>query len=148
MQQPSNAMPNTPQQPQAPPAPTHAQTVAALRHFSAIGKQLQSAMQDPDLGKTDIKNKIIDGVTALVADRIIPPTAAVTELSTFPERPYDQKIWVQQHLMQVMQARNAVLAHHAAAFAGGAPQPTPSADDHMSDLQAMQQSHYSGQQQS
>jgi len=130
--------------PQQMPAPSHAQTVAALRHFAAIGKQLEVALKDPDLGKSDIRSKIIDGMTTLVADRIIPPGQAVTQLATFPDRPFDQKKWLIEHYQQTQQARNAVLSHHAIGNAGGAPEPTPSADNHMQDVAGMMQSHYAG----
>lgn len=143
-------MPQAPQgpgaaPPQAPPAPTHQQTVSALRHFAAIGKQLEIALKDPDLGKSSIKDKLIDGATTLVADRIIPPGQAVTMLATFPERPYDQKVWIIQHYQQIQQAENAVLAHHAAAFAGQGPQPTPNQDSHLQDMAGLMSGHYSGQ---
>lgn len=134
-----------PPQPQPMPAPSHQQTVAALRHFAAIGKQLEIALKDPDLGKSDVKSAVIDGMTRLVADRIIPPGQAVSQLATFPDRPYEQKQWLIQHYQQTQQARDAVLSHHALANAGGPPAPTPSADTHMQDMQGMMAAHYQGQ---
>jgi hypothetical protein len=130
------------QGPQAPPAPTHQQTVAALRHFQAVLGELSTLLKNPDLGKADLKSAIIDGTTKLVAERVIPPNDAVTQLATVPDRPFDQKQWVMNHLQQTMLARNAVLSHHAAAFAGQGPEPTPSADNHMADINGMMQSHY------
>lgn len=142
----SPQQPGAPGQPAAPPppmpAPTHNQTVATLRHFAAIGKELETVVKDPDLGKADVKDKLIDAVTTLVADRIIPPGQAVAQLATFPDRPFEQKQWVMNHLQQIAQAKNAVLAHHAAAFAGQPPQPTPAADGHMQDVAGMVNSHY------
>lgn len=136
------------QAPQAPPqqmpAPSHNQVVAALRHFGAIQKQLDIALKDPELGKTDVRSRMIDGMTTLVADRIIPPGQAVTQLATFPDRPFEQRLWVQKHLEQTVQAKNAVLSHHAAAFAGGGPEPTPDADGHMQDMASLH-AQYSGQ---
>ena len=145
---PPSPMPMTPsggppqQQPQVP-MPTHAQTVAALRHFHMIGEQLESALKDPDLGKSDLKSKIIDGMTKLVAGRIISPAQAVTQLSTFPEKPFDQKAWLANHLMQIKQAEMAVLSHHGNAFAGGGPEPAPHPDNHMDDMASMMGAHYS-----
>lgn len=133
------------QPPQPPPAPTHAHTVAALRHFHALGAQLESALKDPDLGKADIKSKVIEGMTQLVAQRIISAPQAVTQLATFPEKPFDQKKWLIDHYMHVKQAEMAVLDHHGAAFAGAGPQPAPSADDHMGDVAGMMQGHYGAQ---
>jgi hypothetical protein len=136
--------PNAGPQQQQAPAPTHAQTVAALRHFDAIGKQLESALKDPDLGKSSIKQKVIDGMTTLVASRIVPPSDAVGQLAEFPEKPFEQKQWLLQHLQHLMQARNAVLVHHGIAYAGGGPEPTPHPDDHMADISGMMSSHYGG----
>lgn len=130
--------------PQQMPAPSHQQTVAALRHFAAIGKQLEIALKDPDLGKSDMRSKLIDGMTTLVADRIIPPGQAVTQLATFPERPFEQRQWLIQHYQQTQQARDAVLSHHAMANAGGGPEQTPSGDTHMQDMQGMMSAHYQG----
>jgi hypothetical protein len=138
----TSGMPPAP--PQQMPAPSFQQTVAALRHFNAIGKQLVIALKDPDLGRTDLKSKIIDGMTTLVADRIIPPGQAVTQLATFPERPYEQRAWLLQHLQQTAVARNAVLDHHRLTnMPQPAVPPTPSADTHLDDMAGLQ-GHYGG----
>lgn len=138
------APPQAQQPPQAPPAPSHAQTVAALRHFAAIIGELNTLVKDPDLGKADMKSAIIDGTTKLVSERMMSPAQAVQMLATVPERPFDQKAWIQNHMQQAMLGRGMVLAHHAAAFAGAGPEPTPDADDHMADLSSMMQAHYQG----
>lgn len=127
------------QQQQAPAAPNSAQTVAALRHFNAIQDELNVLLKNPGLGKSDIKGAAIDGVSKLVAQRIMKPAEAVIELSKFPSEPIQQRKYVQQQMMQTVQAEHAVIAHHGAGFAGGGPEPTPSADDHfehMSQLHA------------
>lgn len=128
---PQGAPPAPPQAPQMP-APTHAQTVAALRHFHAIAGELQTLLRDPDLGRADMKGKIIDGTTQLVAQRIITPAQAVVQLGDVPEKPFDQKQWIMTHFQQTKAAADAVLGHHAQAFAGqeetGEP-PAPE-DDH------------------
>lgn len=101
-------------QPQlAPPPPTHAQTVAALRHFGAIEAELKDLLKNPDLGKADIKEAIIDGTTKLVAERIISPADAVTTLAGVPSVPFQQKQWVMQHLQTTVLAKNAIVDHHA-----------------------------------
>ena len=124
------------------PAPSHQQTVAALRHFQAILGELGTLMKNPDLGKADLKSDVIDGTTKLVADRMVSPAQAIQTLATFPEKPFDQKKWITQHFMQAMQARGMVLAHHAQAFAGQPPQPTPDAESHLQDVSRMMQTHY------
>ena len=121
-----------------PPAPSHGQTVAALRHFSALEKELTTLLKDPDLGKADIKSKVIDGATKLVSTGIMAPAEAVMELGTFPERPFDQRKWIEQHFIQTIQAASNVLDHHRVAFAGQPPSTEPiSADDHQQHMAAL-----------
>ena len=125
------------------PAPSYGETVTALRHFRAVIQKLKSLLTNPDLGSSDIKSLVIDGVTDLVADRMMTPGDAISELSDFPTRPFDQKTWVQQNLVQAMQARNAVLAHHAAAFGGVVnPVAPPNPDHHMTIMAGMMKRHY------
>jgi hypothetical protein len=118
--------------------------VAALRHFGAIEHELTTLLEDPDLGKSDMKSKIIDGVSSLVAERFLTPVEAVVQLGTVPERPFDQKQWLEQHLSTAVQAQVAVLAHHGAAFAGQNVDTTPpDPDDHL-EMMAGLKAHYQG----
>lgn len=132
------------QQPQQPPAPSHAQTVATLRHLHAISQELEALASDPDLGKADIKSKVIDGATKLVGMRILSPSQAVAELGEFPTQPFQQKQWVAKQLSQAQQGMNFVLDHHRAAHAGIKDMPQGNPDDHMADMNSMMQSHYAG----
>lgn len=127
------------QQQNAPPPPTHAQTVAALRHFDAIKGELTTLLKNPALGKSDMKSAIIDSVTKLVSERMIKPAEAVMQLSKVPEQPLEQRKALQQLMAQTVQAERGIIAHHAIGFAGGGPEPTPSADDHMDHMTALGQ---------
>ena len=128
------------------PAPTHAQTVAALRHFDAINKQLRGLLKNPDLGKADIRKSVIDAVTKLVSDRILSPTQAVQQMTSFPDKPFDQKQYLGNMFVQNQQAEMAVLMHHGDYVAPEGPRPTPNPDNHMQDMAEMMQAHYPGQQ--
>lgn len=128
--------------PQGPPAPTHAQTVAALRHFQAVMGVFGKLQKNPDLGKADIRSAVIDGVTGLVAQRIIPPGAAVEKLATLPDRPFEQKQWVEQQILQDRVGRAAILVHHTMAHVGEPPEQTPGSDTHLQDISGMMQGHY------
>lgn len=127
-----------------PPAPTHGQTVAALRHFGAIGNVLNGLLSDPAVGKSDLKSKIIDGVTGLVAQRMVAPADAVKQLGDVPDNPFKQRQWLQQHAQAIQQAEMAVLAHHGNAYRG-VPEKmidkTAKASSHMDDMKALQ-GHY------
>lgn len=106
--------------PAGAPAPNKQQTVAASIHFMMIERELTDLLQDPSLGKSDLKDKVIDGATKLVGEKILTPAQAVGQLSTFPEKPEDQKTWAQKMFSQNRQAMQMVVAHHAAAFGGQA----------------------------
>jgi hypothetical protein len=133
-----------PQAPQGMPAPpSHEQTVAALRHFHAIHDEVKILLDNPALGKSDVKPQIIDGVTKLVAERIISPAQAVMQLSEVPQDPLQQRKWLQQMMQQTAQAANAVLDHHAAGHEGSldwaqeSQTQHPSPDSHMDMMAAM-----------
>lgn len=99
----------------APPAPpTHAQTVAALRHFDAVRKEIEIIAKDPALGKNNVKSKIIDGVLRLVAGGIMQTTQAVEQLSKVPTEPLLQMKWAKSMLTQAQQAENGILDHYGA----------------------------------
>lgn len=140
----------TQQPPAQAPAPSHAQTVAAMRHFDAILGQLTSLLKNPDLGKADLKSTIIDGVTKLVGDRIIPASQAVSQLATVPTRPFEQKQWAEQNYTQTLQAQSAVLDHHRSAALGTGNYALENKlhsgdsgpDNHMQTMQGLMQQHY------
>ncbi len=137
------------QPPMAPPQITHEQAVAALRHLSAIARELETFLQDPDLGKVDLKSKFIDGTTKLVAQRYLAAPEAVKLLGSVPADPQLQRQWVQQHFSQNMVAMNAVLDHHAAANPGTGDIATEMArsrsnpDNHPNDIGSVM-AHYRG----
>ena len=136
---PAGPPPGAPQQqPQQPPAPTHAQAVAGLRHYDAIVRVLEGLLKDPALGKTDMKSKFIDGMKRLVADRIMSPAEAVTQLGSVPTDPVEQLKWTRAHFGNALMAENAILDHHRAAFPGGDNSATPAdPDNHMQDMQGL-----------
>lgn len=127
-----------------PPPPSHEQTVAALRHFDAIKGELVALLQDPAAGRSDLKSKIIDGVTKLVSERMISAPQAVQQLAQVPSDPLAQRKWMQTMLAQTVQAENNVLDHyghgnpslgdvagHFAGRSGG------NRDDHMEHMKAL-----------
>lgn len=134
-----------PQGQQAAPAPpTHEQTVAALRHFDAIKGELALLLDNPALGKSDLKGAVIDGTAKLVAERIISAATAVQQLSQVPSDPLQQRKYLTQMMQQTVQAENAVLDHykqgnpslgdiagHVASNAGG------NRDDHQDHMKAL-----------
>lgn len=120
-----------------PPPPDHAQVVAALRHLDGIKRELKTILDNPGLGKSDLKDSIISGTTSLVADRMMSAAEAVMTLADVPKEPLQQRKWVQQHMTNAVQAERGILAHHAIGFAGQGPMPTPSADNHMEVMKSL-----------
>lgn len=134
----------------APPPPTHAQTVAALRHFDAVKGELATLLNNPALGRSDIKSQIIDGTTKLVSDRIISAATAVQQLSQVPTDPLQQRKWLQSLMQQTKQAENVVLDHYGQGNPSLAPTPAEvgrdpgQRDDHMDHMSALMQSYRGG----
>jgi hypothetical protein len=108
--------------------------------MDAIQHELEALLKDPAVGKTNVKSKIIDGMTKLVANRIVSPGNAVAQLGDVPDEPFQQRKWLQTHLMNAVIAKAGALSHHGKAF-GGVPEgqidKTSSADDHMADMNAV-----------
>lgn len=132
------------------PAPTHKQTVAALRHLHAVSRELQTLLRNPDLGKASIKSSIIDGATKLVADGILSPAQAVMQLGSVPEKPFEQKQWLENLFRQNMGAEVAILDHHREAHQGSGDWAVESGlhddrfDDHAATIDGMMSAHYGG----
>lgn len=122
------------------PAPSHGQTVAALRHFGAIAQEMRALLSDPSVGRSNMKGKIIDAVTKLVTNRIISAPQAVEQLGTVPEPPFQQKQWLTNHYQQSVQAAGQILDHHTNAFHGvpeHAIDKSAGADDHMETMDSL-----------
>lgn len=142
--QPSQGAPGQPM----PPPPSHAQTLAALRHFDAIKGELHRILKDPAVGKSDMKSRIIDGVTKLVSERMISPAQAVMQLSQVPEDPIKQRQWLQTMMAQTVTAENAILDHYGQGNASlgdvqghVSSMDHGSGDDHMDHMAALQQNY-------
>jgi hypothetical protein len=128
-----------PQQAQPPIPPSHAQTVAALRHFTAIEKETQTLLKNPDCGKADIRSAIIDGMTGLVSRGIVTPSDAVKELGSVPDKPFDQKKWLEMHFTQATQAQTAMLSMHQMGSLGQPPDDSkPNTDDHQNIMSGLE----------
>lgn len=125
------------QQQQAAPAVSHQELVSGLRHCDAIKSEVEKLLRLPSLGKSSIKSQVISAVTDLVSSRILTAANAVTQLSSFPDAPLDQRKALQQQLMQTVQTERTLIAHHAMSNAGGGPEPTPSADSHLDDIASL-----------
>lgn len=125
------------------PAPSHQETVAALRHFMRIVDELQKLEKNPALGRSNMKDPIIDGVSSLVADRMLSAADAIPLLASVPDDPLQQRKWMQKMLQQTIHAQNSVLTHHVAAhpatldWAQEKQHQAGSMDDHMQTMSGL-----------
>jgi hypothetical protein len=136
---PANGQPAAAQ----PAPPTHEQTVAALRHFDAIKGGLQELLKDPVTGRSDVKDKIIDGMAKLVSERMVSAPQAVMTLSQVPSDPVAQRKWLQTQLQQTLQAEAGIMEHHrntnlgSGDWATEAQKHASKPDDHMGHMSAL-----------
>lgn len=105
------------QQPQ--PAPTRAQTTAAVQRFSAIQQALKPILADPKLGKENVRPDVLDAGSRLLGTKLISLPQLMQVLNDFPSDPLDQRTKVQQIYSSAQQAEAAVLDHHGAAIVAG-----------------------------
>ena len=99
------------------PAPTHAQTVAALMHLSAVQEML-GLTQLPELGKANIRPEIYDATAELMAQGLVTLPQVMTEIRNIPADPPGQRTWVTTHLRNIALAKEQILSDHAQAFPG------------------------------
>lgn len=99
-----------------PPAPSAAQTLAAMKHFAVMKKNLERLMNDPAVGKSNVRPKIFDMAAKMLGDGFMTLPRLMNEIKTLPTDPTEQKKWLMKHLEQVTQAEQAVAVQHADAF--------------------------------
>lgn len=101
-----------PQQPtQQQPAPTPGQTAAALHHFSEIKSMLKPIMADPNLGKTNIRPKLLDSMSKLLASRALSLPQVMNAVKSLPDDPVEQLKFVQKVYQDNDAAQKLVLMH-------------------------------------
>src|SRR6185503_15303580 len=93
----------------APPAPTHQETVAALRHFHEIQRQLGPLLKNPKLGKDDMKGDVYTVGASLLGGGFMTLPEVMTELKSFPKEPIDQRKWIEMHYNNAVAAQSKVL---------------------------------------
>jgi hypothetical protein len=154
-QQPLGAAQGNPQNPLArlaaplpgppprPPAPTAAQATAAIKRFMAVQSAMRDLLQNPDLGRTNVRPAILDQASKLMSARVLSLPEVMQAIGKVSDDPLAQKSLVAGIFNQASQAENAVLAHHTAAVAmgmvprnGGEKYQADDHDRHMSDLLA------------
>lgn len=125
--QPMQAMPQQPaqggnplaqlapqqQQPPPQPAPTHAQTVAAVHQFGQIKQSMVPILDDPNLGLKNIRPKLLDSFSKLLASKTLTLPEIMKAVKALPDDPVQQKQFVEKIYNDNDKAQMLVLGHHA-----------------------------------
>jgi hypothetical protein len=127
------------QQPQQQPAPTHAQTVAALQHFGAIKNAMLPVMDDPKLGKANIRPKLLDSFSKLLAARTLSLPEIMNAIKSLPDDPQQQVAFVTKIYKDNDQAQKMILAHHQMGPPSQGEPEAWSPDNHADQLSALSQ---------
>jgi hypothetical protein len=129
--------------PPRPPAPTAAQATAAIKRFGAVQSAMRDLLQNPNLGRTNVRPAIMDQASKLLSARVLSLPEVMSAIGKVGDDPLAQKSLVAGIFTQAQQAENGVLAHHTAAVAmgmvprnGGEKYQADDHDRHMSGLLA------------
>ena len=127
--------------PPRPPAPSAAQATAAVRRLSAVQESMRVILQNPDLGRTNVRPAIMDQASKLLSARVLSLPEVMSAIGKVGDDPLAQKSMIAGIFNQAKQAESAVLAHHTAAVAlgltprsGGEKYQAADHDRHMSGL--------------
>jgi hypothetical protein len=101
------------------PAPTAAQATAAVRRLSAVQESMRVILQNPDLGRTNVRPAIMDQASKLLSARVLSLPEVMNAIGKVGDDPLAQKSMIAGIFNQAKQAESAVLAHHTAAVAMG-----------------------------
>jgi hypothetical protein len=104
---------------QKPPAPTKAQTTAAVQRFSAIQSAMRVVMEDKDFGKSNIRPVLLDEASKLLGTKLLSLPEVMNSIKDLPDDPIEQKSFVQNIYNSAQKAESSVLDHHGAAVATG-----------------------------
>lgn len=125
-------------QQQQAPAPTHAQTVAVMHRLGQIKTALRPVMDDPHLGSKNIRPKLLDAASKLLAAKVVSLTDIMSEIKGLPEDPIEQKKFVEGLYNNATQGQTAILEQHRHADlpeGSGPDEWTPEThDDHIASL--------------
>src|ERR1700722_300192 len=105
--------------PQKPPAPTKAQTVAAVQRCLAIQSAMRAVMSNPDFGKSNIRPALLDEGSKLLGTKLISLPELMNSIKDMSDDPIEQKSFISNIFNQAKTAEASVLDHHGAAVAAG-----------------------------
>lgn len=109
------------QQQQQQPAPTHAQTVAAMHRFGEIKSALKPVISDPNLGKSNIRPKLLDAASDLLGSKVLSLPEIMNAIKGLPDDPLQQKKFVESIYGNASKAQLAILQQHRGASLQGEP---------------------------
>ena len=132
------------QQQRLAPAPTKAQTVAAVHRFSEIKAALKPVRDDPNLGTKNIRPKLLDAASELLASKVLSLPEIMNAIKGLPDDPMQQKKFVDQIYGTADQAQAMVLQHHRSAQVPDDPNAAQWSPDNHADQMAGLMRQYNG----
>lgn len=104
---------------QKPPAPTKAQTTAAVQRFSAIQSAMRGVMEDPAFGKSNVRPELLNAASKLLGTKLLSLPEIMNSIKDMSDDPIEQKSFIQNIYNQAKASESSVLDHHGAAVAAG-----------------------------
>jgi hypothetical protein len=132
-----------PQQ-QPAPAPTHAQAVAAMHRFGQIKSAMAPVIADPNLGKTNVRPKLLDAASKLLGSKVLSLPEIMNSIKNLPDDPIQQKKFVENIMNTATQAQLTVLQQHRNAQLPEDQEPDEWTPDNHADNMAGLMAHYQG----
>lgn len=104
---------------QKPPAPTKAQTTAAVQRFSAIQNAMRGVMENPAFGKSNVRPELLNAASKLLGTKLLSLPEIMNSIKDMSDDPIEQKSFIQNIYNQAKSSESSVLDHHGAAVAAG-----------------------------
>lgn len=128
---------------QQQPQPTAGQTAAAVHRFGEIKQAMRGVMGDPNLGKTNIRPKLLDAASKLLASKVVSLPEIMNAIKGLPDDPFAQRNFVDKLYTNADQAQKLVLSHHRNAKGSGEGEEPYGPDNHQAMMDGLMQ-HYGG----
>jgi hypothetical protein len=122
------------QQQQQPPQLSMAQTVAGVHKFAQIKAAMLPVIDDPHLGKTNIRPKLLDATSKLLMSKTLSLPEIMNRIKDLPDDPQKQKQFVDQIYQSSDQAQKVLLANAAHAHDDGEQWSADSHDKHLAGM--------------
>ncbi len=109
-------------QPQQPTGISKQQVIAGLHHLGAFQKQFSPLLNNPGLGKTNMRPKIFDAAATLIGAGIFSVPEVMNGIKDLPDDPVDQKKWLIKKIADAGMAEKKLVHDYIAQGPGPEPE--------------------------